>query len=64
MAAVLKYQTLPPVKLIRNVPKEEYYVPGHRTCAGCGPAEPLLAGGGAHLDAREARTQAQDCFRV
>src|SRR5512141_1980928 len=38
MAAVLKHQTLPPIKLIRNVPQEEYYVPGHRTCAGCGPA--------------------------
>jgi pyruvate/2-oxoacid:ferredoxin oxidoreductase beta subunit len=38
MAVALKTQNLPPVKLIRNVPKEEYYVPGHRTCAGCGPA--------------------------
>jgi len=34
----VKTQNLPPIKLIRNVPKEEYYVPGHRTCAGCGPA--------------------------
>lgn len=23
---------------IRKAPDEEYYVPGHRTCAGCGPA--------------------------
>ncbi len=38
MTVALKHQTLPPIKLIRNVPKEEYYVPGHRTCAGCGPA--------------------------
>ena len=38
MAVALKHQTLPPIKLIRNVPQEEYYVPGHRTCAGCGPA--------------------------
>ncbi len=38
MAAAIKTQNLPPIKLIRNVPKEEYYVPGHRTCAGCGPA--------------------------
>ncbi len=38
MAVAYKTQNLPPVKLIRNVPKEEYYVPGHRTCAGCGPA--------------------------
>jgi pyruvate ferredoxin oxidoreductase beta subunit/oxalate oxidoreductase subunit beta len=26
------------VKNLREVPREEYYVPGHRTCAGCGPA--------------------------
>ena len=38
MAIAVKTQNLPPIKLIRNVPKEEYYVPGHRTCAGCGPA--------------------------
>lgn len=38
MAVAIKTQNLPPIKLIRNVPKEEYYVPGHRTCAGCGPA--------------------------
>jgi pyruvate/2-oxoacid:ferredoxin oxidoreductase beta subunit len=34
----VRTQNLPQIKLIRNVPKEEYYVPGHRTCAGCGPA--------------------------
>jgi len=38
MAVAIKTQNLAPIKLIRNVPKEEYYVPGHRTCAGCGPA--------------------------
>ncbi|MBI2319115.1 MAG: pyruvate ferredoxin oxidoreductase, partial [Betaproteobacteria bacterium] len=38
MAVAVRTQNLPPIKLIRNVPKEEYYVPGHRTCAGCGPA--------------------------
>src|SRR5574340_1532691 len=38
MVAAIKTQNLAPVKLIRNVPKEEYYLPGHRTCAGCGPA--------------------------
>jgi pyruvate/2-oxoacid:ferredoxin oxidoreductase beta subunit len=38
MTVAVKTQNLPPIKLIRNVPKEEYYVPGHRTCAGCGPA--------------------------
>jgi len=26
------------IKGIKNVPKEDLYVPGHRTCAGCGPA--------------------------
>lgn len=26
------------IKGIKNVPQEEMYVPGHRTCAGCGPA--------------------------
>ena len=26
------------IKTLRDMPKEEYYVPGHRTCAGCGPA--------------------------
>ena len=38
MTVAVRTQNLPPIKLIRNVPKEEYYVPGHRTCAGCGPA--------------------------
>jgi pyruvate ferredoxin oxidoreductase beta subunit/oxalate oxidoreductase subunit beta len=38
MTVAIKNQTLQPIKLIRNVPQEEYYVPGHRTCAGCGPA--------------------------
>ncbi|WP_227765392.1 oxalate oxidoreductase subunit beta [Zhaonella formicivorans] len=26
------------IKSLKKAPKEEYYVPGHRTCAGCGPA--------------------------
>ncbi len=26
------------IKTLRKAPREEYYVPGHRTCAGCGPA--------------------------
>lgn len=26
------------IKSISAAPREEYYVPGHRTCAGCGPA--------------------------
>ncbi|MHB1407595.1 MAG: thiamine pyrophosphate-dependent enzyme, partial [Desulfitobacteriaceae bacterium] len=26
------------IKSLRKAPEEEYYVPGHRTCAGCGPA--------------------------
>lgn len=26
------------IKSIKKAPVEEYYVPGHRTCAGCGPA--------------------------
>jgi pyruvate/2-oxoacid:ferredoxin oxidoreductase beta subunit len=28
----------PKIKNIKEVPKDEYYVSGHRTCAGCGPA--------------------------
>lgn len=27
-----------PIKSIKDAPTTEYYVPGHRTCAGCGPA--------------------------
>ena len=38
MAVAVKTQNLPMIKKIRNIPKEEMYVPGHRTCAGCGPA--------------------------
>jgi pyruvate/2-oxoacid:ferredoxin oxidoreductase beta subunit len=26
------------IESLRKAPKEEYYVPGHRTCQGCGPA--------------------------
>jgi len=29
---------LDPIKNIKKAPLDEYYVPGHRTCAGCGPA--------------------------
>ena len=38
MAVAVKTQNLPGMKKIRDIPKEEYYLPGHRTCAGCGPA--------------------------
>jgi len=38
MGVAIKTQILPMIKKIRNIPKEEMYVPGHRTCAGCGPA--------------------------
>ena len=38
MSVSVKTQNLPPIKKLRNLPKEEMYVPGHRTCAGCGPA--------------------------
>ncbi len=27
-----------PIKNVRTAPDAEYYLPGHRTCAGCGPA--------------------------
>jgi pyruvate ferredoxin oxidoreductase beta subunit/oxalate oxidoreductase subunit beta len=33
-----KKQILEPIKSLRGAPREEMYVPGHRTCAGCGPA--------------------------
>ncbi len=36
--ATVKTQNLEMIKSIRNAPKEEMYLPGHRTCAGCGPA--------------------------
>lgn len=38
MAIAVKTQKLEPIRSVRKVPKEEYYVPGHRTCQGCGPA--------------------------
>src|SRR3972149_5383028 len=38
MAVAVKTQDLPRIKGPRYIPKENYYVPGHRTCAGCGPA--------------------------
>lgn len=31
-------QNLEPIKTLKSAPREEMYVPGHRTCAGCGPA--------------------------
>ncbi len=34
-ANIAEYET---IKNIRTAPDEEYYLPGHRTCAGCGPA--------------------------
>jgi pyruvate/2-oxoacid:ferredoxin oxidoreductase beta subunit len=33
-----KFQKYEPCKSFKAVPKDEMYVPGHRTCAGCGPA--------------------------
>ena len=33
-----KKQNLEPIKSLRSAPREEMYLPGHRTCAGCGPA--------------------------
>ena len=30
--------TLEPISSLVEAPLEEQYVPGHRTCAGCGPA--------------------------
>jgi pyruvate ferredoxin oxidoreductase beta subunit/oxalate oxidoreductase subunit beta len=38
MAIEVKTQNLEMVKSLRQVPQEEGYVPGHRTCQGCGPA--------------------------
>jgi pyruvate/2-oxoacid:ferredoxin oxidoreductase beta subunit len=32
------FQKLEPLKSFKRVPEEEQYLPGHRTCAGCGPA--------------------------
>ena len=31
-------QILEPIKSLRGAPRDEMYLPGHRTCAGCGPA--------------------------
>jgi pyruvate ferredoxin oxidoreductase beta subunit/oxalate oxidoreductase subunit beta len=33
-----KFQTFEPIKSFQGAPREEMYLPGHRTCAGCGPA--------------------------
>ena len=33
-----KFQKLEPAKSFKAINKPEMYVPGHRTCAGCGPA--------------------------
>ena len=33
-----KFQHFEPMKSFKGAPKEEMYVPGHRTCSGCGPA--------------------------
>jgi pyruvate ferredoxin oxidoreductase beta subunit/oxalate oxidoreductase subunit beta len=38
MSTAVHTQELAPIKRVRDMPREEYYVPGHRTCAGCGPA--------------------------
>lgn len=37
MPAVTK-EKLEPIKNLKAAPRDEYYVKGHRTCAGCGPA--------------------------
>jgi pyruvate/2-oxoacid:ferredoxin oxidoreductase beta subunit len=36
--AQIPTQQLEMVKNMRGIDQKEYYVPGHRTCAGCGPA--------------------------
>ncbi len=38
MATKVETQELELIKNMRQIPQEEYYLPGHRTCAGCGPA--------------------------
>ncbi len=38
MAHEVKTQNLKKIKAGRKIPKEEYYVPGHCTCQGCGRA--------------------------
>jgi pyruvate/2-oxoacid:ferredoxin oxidoreductase beta subunit len=38
MAEAVVKQKLDKITSITKAPQEEYYVPGHRTCAGCGPA--------------------------
>ncbi|MFL5406816.1 MAG: thiamine pyrophosphate-dependent enzyme [Myxococcales bacterium] len=38
MTVPIETQELPLLKKLPQLPREEYYVPGHRTCAGCGPA--------------------------
>ena len=38
MATTIEYQKLEPIKNLKTCPVDEYYVKGHRTCAGCGPA--------------------------
>ena len=38
MAKAVETQNLEMAKSARRVPQEEWYLPGHRTCQGCGPA--------------------------
>ena len=38
MSQKVEKTKLDPIKNIKKAPLDEYYVPGHRTCAGCGPA--------------------------
>jgi pyruvate/2-oxoacid:ferredoxin oxidoreductase beta subunit len=38
MATKVQTQEMEIIKNMRQIPQEELYVPGHRTCAGCGPA--------------------------
>ena len=38
MAQAVEKNKMDAIKNIQKAPEDEYYVPGHRTCAGCGPA--------------------------
>ena len=38
MNQTIERTKLEPIKNLQKAPLDEYYVPGHRTCAGCGPA--------------------------
>lgn len=38
MSTTVEKTIMEPIKNLKQAPKDEYYVMGHRTCAGCGPA--------------------------